>query len=154
MLVRDTSFYLCHNVQVRLLHHVLFFTFPANTLHPSPLAHPSVLSGAAGAACVAPFLGNHLRYINAWPAKYISFLTMRVSLGCSCNDAAYYSIFHPRRSYVWCSSRRSPFSHHDTGMLWGANTMRHEGKVGRAQGSQIHSKPWTMQRPAGCNWSF
>lgn len=45
MLVRDTNLYLCHSVQVGLLQHILFFTFPANALHPSPLTDPSLLSG-------------------------------------------------------------------------------------------------------------
>lgn len=47
MLVGDINLYLCHNGQVRLLQHILFFSFSASTLHPSPLADPSLLSGIA-----------------------------------------------------------------------------------------------------------
>lgn len=94
-----------------------FFSLPflqVHFIHPPSQIDPSLLSefdSAAGAAYVTPLLGSCLKYINALPAKYISFLTTHVSCTCWCNDVVYYSILHPKKHYELHTGYRSPFSY-------------------------------------------
>ena len=165
MLVRDINLYLCHNVQVRLLQHILFFTFSANTVHPSPLTDPSLLSGIASQLLV---LHMSLHYLAT--ASDISMLCLqniysflqRMYLAPA--DVMMWLItacFIPKSTTNCIPVAGVPFPTAVTGMLWGANTscwtrwaVGHEVKVGRAQESHIHLKANTMLRAAGCNWSF
>jgi len=91
------------------------------------------------------------------------FLTTRVSCSCWCSDVGYCSIFHPPEHGELRAGHRigAPLPTADPGVLWGAGTSRwtpcaagREVKVGRAQESRLHSKPWTPRRAAGCRRWF